>query len=121
MAGHKDLFTKYCVLGDDVVISDEAVALKYVSLMETLGLRIQESKSINSSIFTEFAKRLRGPFLDLSPLGAGLLLYCLRNRFYICVLIYELLNRRLVNYRDVFPKYFDVLPKFYLRYRNLVT
>lgn len=120
-AGYSTLFTKYCILGDDVVIAESAVALEYVKIMETLGLTIQEGKSINSSISTEFAKRLRGPLLELSPIGPGLLLYTLRNRFYICVLVYELLNRGLVNYRNVFPKYFDTLPKKFLRYRNLVT
>jgi len=120
-AGQKDLFTKYCILGDDIVIANEAVALEYVNLMKNLGLEIQESKSVNSSIFTEFAKKLRGPSLDLSPIGAGLILYCLRNRFYVCVLIFEMLNRGLATYRNVFPKYFDTLPKKYLRYRSLVT
>jgi len=96
-AGLKDRFTDYCVLGDDIVISDEAVAREYLVLMKTLGLEIQESKSINSSIFTEFAKKIRGPFLELSPIGAGLILFSLRNRFYICVLVWELLNRKLVS------------------------
>jgi hypothetical protein len=55
-AGYSTLFTKYCILGDDVVIAESAVALEYVKIMETLGLTIQEGKSINSSISTEFAK-----------------------------------------------------------------
>jgi hypothetical protein len=120
-AGISGQFRDYCVLGDDVVIANEAVASEYVKIMISLGLDISEGKSINSTVFTEFAKKLRGPTLDISPIGAGLVLHTLRNKFYICVLVYELLSRNLVSYASVFPHYFDILPKKFRKYRKLVV
>nr|WPJ73117.1 RNA-dependent RNA polymerase [Valsa mali mitovirus 1] len=120
-AGVSGLFREYCLLGDDIVIAHDAVALEYQNLMSLLGLDIQVSKSVISSKFTEFAKRLKGKNLDYSPVGAGLLLFTVRNKYYICVLIYEMLVRGLCNHRNVFPQFIDALPKKYLRYRSLIN
>jgi len=35
-----DNFIDYCILGDDVVIANDEVALKYLELMTSLGLSI---------------------------------------------------------------------------------
>jgi hypothetical protein len=104
-AGNLERFTDYCVLGDDIVIADDAVSQEYLKLMETLGVKISMGKSICSSEFTEFAKRLKGVntdyinrrfiggthnyvdygdernlIKDYSPIGAGLIVYSLRNK-----------------------------------------
>lgn len=51
-------FTLYAVLGDDIVIADEAVAKEYLVLMELLGVDINQAKSLVSNKRTmEFAKR----------------------------------------------------------------
>jgi len=50
-------FSDYCVLGDDIVIANDAVAREYLALMETLGVDINLTKSVISSDFAEFAKR----------------------------------------------------------------
>jgi hypothetical protein len=50
-------FSDYAVLGDDVVICNDDVAAQYLILMETLGLNINLSKSVQSKDFAEFAKR----------------------------------------------------------------
>jgi hypothetical protein len=43
------------VLGDDVIISDERVALSYKKVLDKLGCKISEDKSIISDKFGEFA------------------------------------------------------------------
>lgn len=50
-------FQDYCILGDDVVIRNSAVADEYYNLMKALGVSINLSKSVNSFEFAEFAKR----------------------------------------------------------------
>jgi len=54
-SGYKN-FSDYCILGDDVVIANDKVALEYTSLMSSLGVLINPSKSVESSDFMEFAK-----------------------------------------------------------------
>jgi len=64
-------FTKYAVLGDDIVIGDKAVAKVYFRLMtEELGVKIQETKSLISDNGSfEFAKKtfIRGE--EVSPIS----------------------------------------------------
>lgn len=50
-------YTNYAVLGDDVVICDERVASLYLKVMKSLGVEINQSKSIISKDTLEFAKR----------------------------------------------------------------
>nr|AAR01975.1 RNA-dependent RNA polymerase [Cryphonectria cubensis mitovirus 2c] len=118
-AGFSDRFTDYCILGDDIVIANSLVAEAYKSLIFDLGLEISESKSVISGTFTEFAKKLRGPLMDISPIGAGLILYSLRNKYYICVLVFEILERGLCMWYDVYPQLLSLLPKIYRRYFKL--
>nr|UPW42131.1 MAG: putative RNA dependent RNA polymerase [Xinjiang farmland mitovirus 5] len=54
-------FNQYILLGDDIVIKDNAVALKYIWVMTQLGVDISESKTHVSKDTYEFAKRwIRG-------------------------------------------------------------
>lgn len=54
-------FNQYILLGDDIVIKDDNVALKYIWVMTQLGVEISESKTHVSSDTYEFAKRwIRG-------------------------------------------------------------
>lgn len=49
---------RYEILGDDIVIFDKDLAETYLKVMESLGVDINISKSINSSLQGfEFAKR----------------------------------------------------------------
>lgn len=51
-------FSLYAVLGDDIVIADEAVAKQYLKLMNSLGVEIGLAKSLVSDRRTlEFAKK----------------------------------------------------------------
>jgi hypothetical protein len=85
-------FTDYCVLGDDVVIAHEGVAKEYRAFLSELGIGVSISKGIESSTFLEFAKRLKGPGLDLTPLGAGLILQVIRKGLLLPLLISEMLR-----------------------------
>jgi hypothetical protein len=69
----------YAVLGDDIVINNDRVSSAYLLLMNELGLKISMGKSIVSKRFTEFAKTLAGPGVDLTPLGVGLIVSAFRS------------------------------------------
>jgi hypothetical protein len=59
LAGYQpEKFTKYKVLGDDVVISNSKVAHHYLQTMSSLGVPINLNKSYVSHDTYEFAKRL---------------------------------------------------------------
>lgn len=62
-------FTAYAVLGDDIIITDEAVAVQYLKLMDELGVGIGLAKSLVSRKgVAEFAKRFYVPE-DASPIS----------------------------------------------------
>jgi len=82
-------FKHYCILGDDIVINNDRVAAVYLQLMETLGVKINASKSIISYDVVEFAKRWLTPAGDISPLGPGNILNCMRNNAALGSLLYE--------------------------------
>jgi len=65
------LYTNYAVLGDDVVLGDKSVALKYLQIMESLGVGVNTSKSLLSPRGTalEFAKRTLVKGVDVSPVA----------------------------------------------------
>jgi hypothetical protein len=93
----KSQFTLYAILGDDIVIADDAVASEYLLIMEYLGVAINLSKSIQSDRFIEFAKRWVGPKgVKLTPIGPGLLLRTIRNKFYLPALFSEMFKLGLV-------------------------
>lgn len=68
-------FSDYIVLGDDVVIADEKVAIEYRKVIESIGVFISEHKSIVPSdlIGLEFASKLIRKEGNLSPLPIVLL------------------------------------------------
>nr|QIR30267.1 RNA-dependent RNA polymerase [Plasmopara viticola lesion associated mitovirus 44] len=82
-------FEDYCVLGDDFVIRNDEVAIQYQAIMRLLGVEINLDKSVISDKFSEFAKRLKGPNINISPIGPGLILRFIRDKFYIGSLISE--------------------------------
>ena len=64
-------FTRYAILGDNIVIADSSVAEVYQSLLDRLGVGISPAKSKISPVGAcEFAKRfrIRGLTVDVSPL-----------------------------------------------------
>jgi hypothetical protein len=68
--GFQQWFTDYALLGDDIVIGNSLVAESYSNIMFILGLDINPSKSLVSSIgVCEFAKRLVSHQGEYSPIG----------------------------------------------------
>jgi hypothetical protein len=57
LCGHSLDFNQYIILGDDIVIKDTNVALKYISVMKRLGVDISETKTHVGKTTYEFAKR----------------------------------------------------------------
>lgn len=90
LCGLPATFNYYVVLGDDVVIGHHRVALKYRQLQDKLGISVSEGKCLTSSEICEFAKQLRGPQKDITPLGAGLQLNFLRFRLNVFPLLLEM-------------------------------
>jgi len=72
IAGFKDWFDDYALLGDDIVIGNKQVAEIYLyTMVEILGVEINLSKSLKSNNGTaEFAKRLVSGSINYSPVGA---------------------------------------------------
>jgi hypothetical protein len=69
LAGHREWFRLYAVLGDDVVIADDKVAQQYRFICDTIGLEIGLAKSLVADDLTaEFAKRFFYKGEDLSGL-----------------------------------------------------
>lgn len=91
-------FQDYAVLGDDIVIADDSVAQEYLAIMSALGVSINLSKSLQSDLFCEFAKKWIGPKgVELSPIGPGLLLRLTRNKFFLAALLAEMFKLKLIN------------------------
>lgn len=113
-------FKDYCILGDDVVIANDLVALEYLNLMRALGLSINRQKSVESSIFTEFAKKLRGyNDIDFSPIGPGLILQTIRSKAYSLRYVHELFLMKLIHLYNLKDKML-LCPKFF-RKRVIVS
>lgn len=68
----RKIFKDYALLGDDLVIADEAVAREYMTVLQQLDIPISLAKSfISPNGLIEFAKRIRSYKMskDLSPLS----------------------------------------------------
>jgi hypothetical protein len=61
-------FKDYIILGDDIVIKNNRVAQKYISIMNKLGVEISMQKTHISKDTYEFAKRWIRNGIEISPL-----------------------------------------------------
>lgn len=93
LAGYEGLFTGYVLLGDDIVIFDEAVAEEYRLLMAELGVSINDSKSINGPGVAEFAKRVFRNGSEVTGVSGALVAQAVANLSGIRVLVETLLLR----------------------------
>jgi len=68
-AGIKGWFNLYAVLGDDLVIAHDEVALQYLRICEEIGLGVNLTKSLSSPTGSalEFAKRTFWKQNDVTP------------------------------------------------------
>lgn len=90
-------FKDYALLGDDIVIANDVVASNYLELMETLGVKINLSKSVVSKDIAEFAKKWKAIGVNYSPIGAGLILQATRNKYFLGSLLADLWRLELLN------------------------
>jgi len=60
-------FTGYYLLGDDIMIADQGVAMEYKKLINYLGVEISELKTVQSSTFFNFASRFFYKKQEVSP------------------------------------------------------
>jgi len=65
--GKGPIFLGYALLGDDIVICDEAVAKEYRNILTTLGVETSPNKSHTSKHMCEFAKRWIYHSEEVSP------------------------------------------------------
>lgn len=65
-------YSRYAILGDDIVICDDYVAERYIEIMAGLGVAISKPKTLVSLDTFEFAKRLihRGEEVSAFPVHA---------------------------------------------------
>jgi hypothetical protein len=86
---------KYAVLGDDVIVSDDAP--DYLTIMTGFGVQISQAKSIISKEFIEFAKRVRTlKGEDYSIIGPGLIQAAVRNRFLSAVVLADAIRKDII-------------------------
>lgn len=107
-------FDHYAILGDDIVIRNKIVAEKYLMIMESLGVKINLSKSVISSDFAEFAKVYLGHSkVSFTPIGPGLILRTIRDRAYLGALLAEAFKTQLFTNYGACLKILQKLPASY--------
>lgn len=88
--------TKYAVLGDDVIIT-RSIYETYLSIMTNLGVEISLPKSIISTNYAEFAKRVVDLDMKMwNPIGPGLILQAVRFPFGLVYAVAEFLKTELI-------------------------
>jgi hypothetical protein len=71
LVGRKRFFKMYTIIGDDIAIFDKTVASKYLTVMDSLGIKINRNKSVVSEkqpYCGEIAKRLFISGIEVSPI-----------------------------------------------------
>jgi hypothetical protein len=71
-------FTRYALLGDDIVINHHGVAAEYRTLLKSIGVDISDAKTHVSDDTYEFAKRWIYRGLEVSPAPLGSLFEAVR-------------------------------------------
>lgn len=86
-------YNRYRIIGDDVVICDESVAIRYRDYMTELGVKISKQKSIISPHSYEFAKRLFHKGEEISPLQTKLVKAAITEWTFVPQLFQNLYSR----------------------------
>jgi hypothetical protein len=105
-------FEDYCVLGDDIVIYNDKVALEYQAIMKLLGLTINPHKSVISKDFAEFAKVLIGTECNYTPVGPGIILRTVRDKGYFGALVAECFKQDAISEYSALLRLLSVLKGF---------
>ena len=88
--GIKWATAKYCLLGDDILIGDDALAEMYLRVMDEIGVEISIPKTHQSDHFAEFAKRLLFKGDEISPFPLSSLRQSTRRYYQFVNLCMEL-------------------------------
>jgi len=88
----------YSVLGDDVSSRDAEQAKSYVMLLNLLGVTVNPIKGFNGKV-CEFAKRIffnagKGNFIEISPVGAKVVLQAMTNPMYAVAFLSDMSNKQ---------------------------
>jgi hypothetical protein len=117
-------FKAYILLGDDIVINNDKVARKYISLMTKLGVEISEQKTHVSYNTYEFAKRWFKSKIEISPLPIKGILQNFDNKPVVLLQLMNYVKRCNTlwtgNSLELISKLYDklVINKRYNSYRN---
>jgi hypothetical protein len=84
-------FTQYIILGDDIVIKHDAVAKRYIEIIQKLGVEISLQKTHVSKDTYEFAKRWIKPFTNEEVTGVPLkgIINNFRNPQVVFIILYD--------------------------------
>lgn len=94
LVGRYEWFEDYGIVGDDIVILDQEVALRYREVVTELGIEVSEEKSLISELGVfEFCKRLVTPQGDVTGIPVKLLYQAFRYPLDAPVLIRHLHRR----------------------------
>lgn len=112
--GWREWFPFYALLGDDIVIADEKVAIAYKTIMDYLGVSISEDKSLQSTNgVAEFAKHLLAPDGDYSPVGVKAWIAAFRNGSYLPALMEDMKSKDIIiSSQDALERLLDLTKKF---------
>ena len=97
LAGYTRKFTKYFLLGDDIVIMDSEVAKSYREIMNYWGVEINLEKTLVSEDTFEFAKRIfiQGNEVSHFPLQA--IVKGTDKHYVLSSVLLPMINRRYIN------------------------
>lgn len=70
----KDFSDKYALLGDDLLICDDALYESYTQVIKIAKMELNETKTFKSKRLFEFAKRFYYNGVEISPFPLGSLL-----------------------------------------------
>jgi hypothetical protein len=84
-----DKFTDYILLGDDIVIKNDKVALMYKKWMNHLGVDLSDSKTHVSKDTYEFAKRWIYKGREITGLPLNGIINNINNPFIVMVTLYD--------------------------------
>lgn len=84
---------EYSLLGDDIVIKHNAVALEYKKIMAILGVEVSVVKTHDSAYFFEFAKRLVYKNVEVSPFPLSALQEIHKKNYLLVNLLIDLESR----------------------------
>lgn len=91
-AGENLPFRDYMLLGDDIVIANKAVSVKYMDTMKELGVNISFHKTHVSKDTYEFAKRWIHKGVEVSPIPLRGLISSWRRYNLLVPLIYHIIG-----------------------------